>query len=111
MNPARRSGTRSSKGLYRLLQRVNVQIYKKKEGIDLKTTRHVNTWLVLRTEARPINFVDVVTPIDATGHPQLTSALGRRAMRDREGSWISYTYVRSALLRLMCIALEGRGDA
>jgi hypothetical protein len=47
----------------------------KKEGIDLKTIRHVSIRFVLGPEAKPITFVEVVSPIDETGHPQLTSAL------------------------------------
>jgi hypothetical protein len=41
----------------------------KKQGIDLKTIRHVSIRLVLEPEARPINLVDVVSPTNATGHP------------------------------------------
>jgi hypothetical protein len=47
----------------------------KKEGIDLKTIRHISIRLVLGPEAKPIIFVEVVSPIDATGHPQLTRTL------------------------------------
>jgi hypothetical protein len=73
----------------------------------LKTIRHISIRLVLEPEARPIDLVDVVSPTDATGHPQLTRAL-RQPTTGCEGSWIPYRYVQSALLRLMSIVLESR---
>jgi hypothetical protein len=87
------------------------EIQPKKEGIDLKTIRHVSIRFVLGPEAKPVIFVEVVSPTDATGHPQLTSALRRWVTTDREGSRILYWYVRSALLRLTSTALESRDDA
>jgi hypothetical protein len=82
----------------------------KKEGIDLKTIRRVSIRFVLGPEAKPIIFVEVVSPTDATGHPQLTSALRRSVTTDCEGSRNLYRYVRSALLRLTSTVLEGRDD-
>jgi hypothetical protein len=55
--------------------------------------------------------VEVVSPTDAIGHPQLTSALRQRVTTRREGSQIPYRYVRSALFRLTSLALETRNDA
>ena len=79
--------------------------------MDLKTTRHVNIQLVPGAETSPIKLVDAVSPIDETGHPQLTCALGRRVTTRREGCGNLDRYVRAALLRLMCIALDGHDDA
>jgi len=90
---------------------LHTAINPKKEGIDLKTTRRVSIRLVPGPEAKPIIFVEVVSPTDATGHPQLISALRRQATTDREGSRNLYRYVQSALLRLTSIVLEGRDDA
>ncbi len=86
-------------------------IYKKKEGIDLKTIRRVSIRLVFETEVRPIDLVDVVSPIDAIGHPQLIRALRRPVTTGREGSRIFYRYVLSALLKLTCAVLESCNDA
>ena len=47
----------------------------KKGDMDLKTIRHVSIQLVPRAETSPIELADAVSPIDETGHPQLTSAL------------------------------------
>jgi hypothetical protein len=69
MNPARRGEARSSTELYDQPRRVTRIAHIKKEGIDLKTIRHVNIRLVLETEAGPIDLVDVVSPTDETGHP------------------------------------------
>ena len=83
-------------------------LYLKKGEMDLKTTRHVDIQLVPGTETSPIKLVDAVSPIDATGHPQLTCALRRFVACDtREGSGNLDRYVQAALLRLMCIALDG----
>ena len=43
--------------------------------MDLKTIRHVTIQLVPEAETSPIELVDAVSPIDETGHPQLTCAL------------------------------------
>jgi hypothetical protein len=88
----------------------SIQYYyhNKKEGIDLKTIRHISIRLVLGPEAKPIISVEVVSPTDATGHPQLTSALRRRITTNREGSGIPCKYIQSALLRLTSIVLESR---
>jgi hypothetical protein len=44
--------------------------HKQKKGIsDRKTIRRVSTCLVRRPEAGFYQSVDVVSPIDATGHP------------------------------------------
>ena len=79
--------------------------------MDLKTIQHVNIQLVAGAETSPIKLVDVVSPIDVTGHPQLICALRRRVTTRHEGCGNFDRYVQAALLRLMCIALAGHDDA
>ena len=47
----------------------------KKGETALRTTRPSSIQLVPGTEASPIELVDVVSPAEGTGNPQLTRAL------------------------------------
>src|SRR5260370_35631562 len=100
----------SSKPLQRESTRCDA-LHSKKGDMDLKTTRHVDIQLVPGAETSPIKLVDAVSPIDETGHPQLTCALRRRVACDtREGCGNLDRYVQAALLILMYTFLGVRHD-
>ena len=100
----------SSKPLQGELTRCDA-LHSKKGDMDLKTTRHVNIQLVPGAETSPIKLADAVSPIDETGHPQLTCALRRRVTTRCEGCGNLDRYVQAALLILMYIFLGVRNDA
>ena len=83
----------------------------KKGEYHLKTTRRVSIQLVPGAETSPIKLADAVSPIDETGHPQLTCALRRRVTTRCEGCGNLDRYVQAALLILMYIFLGVRNDA